>query len=128
MSDFLYINNLTFTYENTVEPLFDAISFQLQKGWTGVVGANGSGKSTLLKLLTRQLNPDSNWLSLPQFTHYCEQRTDKVPTELPSFLNSTDKRAFKIQSDLEIKQEWRRRWNDLSHGERKRLQTGSQKT
>jgi ATPase subunit of ABC transporter with duplicated ATPase domains len=122
--DFIYINNLSFTYDNTIEPLFDSISFQLQKGWTGVVGANGSGKTTLLKLLARQFIPDSYQPDLPQFTYYCEQRTDDVPAELPSLLNSTEKRAFKILADLEIKSEWGEIWNDLSHGERKRIQIG----
>jgi ATPase subunit of ABC transporter with duplicated ATPase domains len=124
MPDFIYINNLSFTYDNTIEPLFESVSFQLQKGWTGVVGANGSGKTTLLKLLTRKLIPDTLQPDLPHFSHYCEQRTDEVPTELPSLLKSTEKRAYKILADLEIRSEWGEMWNVLSHGERKRIQIG----
>jgi ATPase subunit of ABC transporter with duplicated ATPase domains len=124
MSDFLYIKNLSFTYENTVDPLFDSISFQLQKGWTGVVGANGSGKSTLLKLLTDQLMPDSKALNLPHGTYYCEQRTDDIPPGLIPFLESTEKSAYKLHNDLDIEMDWAINWNVLSHGERKRCQIG----
>ncbi len=125
MSDFVYINNLSFTYKNTIEPLFDAISFQLQKGWTGVVGANGSGKTTLLKLLTHNLVPDSTSINLPKSTYYCEQRTDDIPSGLPSFLELNDKEAHRIKIDLELKKEWALNWTHLSHGERKRCQIGT---
>jgi ATPase subunit of ABC transporter with duplicated ATPase domains len=124
MFDFLYIKNLSFTYENTVDSLFDSISFQLQKGWTGVVGANGSGKSTLLKLLTGQLMPDSKALNLPHITYYCEQRTDDIPSGLIPFLRSTEKSAYRIRVDLDIDEDWAKKWDDLSHGERKRCQIG----
>lgn len=125
MPDFIYINNLSFTYENTVEPLFKRISFQLQRGWTGVVGANGSGKTTLLKLLTGQLNPDSSSLNFPKLTYYCAQDTEDMPSDLISFLESTEKRSIKIQSDLLIEKNWAFNWNVLSHGERKRCQIGT---
>jgi ATPase subunit of ABC transporter with duplicated ATPase domains len=124
MSDFLYIKNLSFTYDNAVESLFNSISFQLQKGWTGVVGANGSGKTTLLKLLTGLLVPDNKLINLPRLTYYCEQRTDHIPSGLMPFLQSTEKNAFKIQSDLEIDKSLAMKWDVLSHGERKRSQIG----
>ncbi|MCK4819744.1 ABC-F family ATP-binding cassette domain-containing protein [bacterium] len=122
MPDFIYINNLSFTYDNSVEFLFDKLSFQLEKGWTGVVGASGSGKTTLLKLLTAQLIPDTGSLNLPRLTYYCEQRTDFIPSGLKDFLQSTENRAFKIRAALEIQEEWEKRWDVLSHGERKRCQ------
>ena len=125
MPEFIHINNLSFAYDNTIEPLFESLSFQLQSGWTGVVGANGSGKTTLLKLLTGQLEPDGSDLILLKSTYYCEQRTDDMPSGLIPFLESTDKRAFRIQSELEIKRNWTTKWPVLSHGERKRCQIGT---
>jgi ATPase subunit of ABC transporter with duplicated ATPase domains len=125
MPEFIYISDLTFTYENTVEPLFDSVTFHLQTGWTGIVGANGSGKTTLLKLLTGHLPTKELNNKLPTLTYYCEQRTDDSPDGLIDFLNSTEKSAFRIRSDLDIHYEWVSKWDLLSHGERKRCQLGT---
>jgi ATPase subunit of ABC transporter with duplicated ATPase domains len=122
MPDFIYIKNLSFTYDNTVDSLFNSVSFQLQRGWTGVVGANGSGKTTLLKLLTGLLSPDKGSINLPRLTYYCEQITDFVPSGLGDFLQSTENRMLKIRTALDIQEDWEKRWDVLSHGERKRCQ------
>jgi len=76
---FIYIPNLTFTYESAIEPLFNSISLQFEKGWTGVVGPNGSGKTTLLKIITGDLKPDSGTMTSSNSAIYCEQRPDEVP-------------------------------------------------
>ena len=125
MPEFIYINNLNYTFENSADPLFDSVTFHLQTGWTGVVGANGSGKTTLLKLLTGRLHTDKLKNILPPLTYYCEQRTDDPPDGLIDLLNSLEKSAFRIKSDLEIQDEWISKWNLLSHGERKRCQLGT---
>jgi macrolide transport system ATP-binding/permease protein len=119
MINFLYIDKLTFSYESAIEPLFDSISFQLQTGWTGVVGANGSGKTTLLKLVTGFLQPESGNFNVPNSAHYSEQRTDFMPTKLPNFLNSYDKNSFRLKHSLKIQDGWNNRCDTLSHGERK---------
>jgi len=125
MQDFIYTSNLTFLFENSTEPLFDSISFQIEKGWTGIAGANGSGKTTLLKLICRQLQPESGSINYKGRSIYCEQRTDYMPASFPDLLSSTDKDAVKIKSRLQIKDEWQFRWAALSHGERKRCQTAA---
>jgi len=122
MTDFLYVDKLTFSYESAIEPLFDSASFQLQTGWTGIVGANGSGKTTLLKLVTGILKPESGNLNVPNSTYYSEQRTDFMPREYSDFLNSFDKISFILKHSLKIQDEWKNCWNTLSHGERKRSQ------
>lgn len=122
MSQFLYIDNLTFTYENSIIPLFESVSCQMQTGWTGVVGANGSGKSTLLKLISGQLQPNSGQINFQGATLYCEQRTDFLPEAIEQLIYSTEKIAYKIKNALQIQNDWIERWNTLSHGERKRLQ------
>ena len=46
------INELTFTYEGSVEPVFENVSFHMDTAWRlGLIGRNGKGKTTLLKLL-----------------------------------------------------------------------------
>ena len=123
MSDyFINLHNVTFTYENAIDKLFDSLSLQFESGWTGIVGPNGSGKTTLLKLITGQLKPDSGTITAVRSTWYCEQRSDFLPVKFDEFINSFEKNAFRIKTLLEIKDEWATRWQTLSHGERKRCQ------
>ena len=124
MQQFLQIQQICFTYPGSVEPLFESVSFQLQRGWTGVVGANGSGKTTLLKLLTGRLVPDSGGTGTGCSAFYCEQRTDDVPQGLETFIDSPRKNARRLKKMLQIEDGWDRRWSTLSHGERKRCQIG----
>ncbi|WP_394550569.1 ABC-F family ATP-binding cassette domain-containing protein [Agromyces sp. MMS24-JH15] len=56
------------------EPLFDGVSFDLQRGdRVAVVGSNGSGKSTLLDVLTGVAEPDAGtvrWAKGARFVSY----------------------------------------------------------
>lgn len=46
------VENLTFSYDGCVTPVFDNVSFSFDTNWkTGSIGRNGIGKSTLFKLL-----------------------------------------------------------------------------
>src|ERR1700689_1084930 len=40
------------------------VSFQIEPGLTGLVGANGAGKSTLIQIITGQLKPSSGTLTV----------------------------------------------------------------
>ncbi len=56
--EILKIENLTFTYPNTLSPTISDVSFSINEGEFAVLcGATGSGKSTLLRLLKRELAP-----------------------------------------------------------------------
>jgi len=122
MSDFINISNLSFSYPSSSETLFDSVSFQLHKGWTGIVGSNGSGKSTLLKLICGLINSHSGSILFSGSSYYCEQPTENIPERFNGFLNSFEKSSFRLKEVLQIKDEWIHRWNTLSHGERKRCQ------
>lgn len=125
MQDFIYIDKLSFTYTNCSESLFNSLSFQLQPGWTGIVGPNGSGKTTLLKLLTNLLQPVSGFINFNGIRYYCEQRTDFIPSQFKAFIQSHNKEAFRLKNNLQIQDEWISSWDHLSHGERKRCQIAS---
>jgi len=122
MKDFGYIDHLHFTYPNSAVPLFENITFQLNQGWTALVGPNGSGKTTLLKLICGILHPDSGTIIISGPRYYAEQRTDSKPPESIDFLHSNRKMAFRLKSSLKIGDDWLEKWDLLSHGERKRCQ------
>ncbi|MDI9597189.1 MAG: ATP-binding cassette domain-containing protein, partial [Atribacterota bacterium] len=46
------ISNLTFVYDNSIEPIFQDVSLQIDTSWKlGLIGRNGRGKTTFLKIL-----------------------------------------------------------------------------
>ena len=46
------VNDLSFSYENSFDPIFDHVSFAIDTSWKlGFIGRNGKGKTTFLNLL-----------------------------------------------------------------------------
>ena len=44
------IENLTFSYPGSYDPVFEQINFQIDTDWKlGLIGRNGRGKTTFLK-------------------------------------------------------------------------------
>ncbi|MCP4403533.1 MAG: ABC-F family ATP-binding cassette domain-containing protein [bacterium] len=119
---FVQFHTVGFCYESAPEPLFDEVSFHLDRGWSAVVGVNGSGKSTLLKLATGLLEADEGRIHAPQRRLYCPQRTDDMPQDFIHLLAEQSKSAGILKSTLSIQTDWGARWISLSHGERKRVQ------
>ena len=119
---FLKFEQVNFTYETAVEPLFQDISVHLPSGWTGIVGANGAGKTTFLKLATGLLTPDKGMVQTPANSVYCPQRTDDQPENFALLLRAASKAAALIRGQFGLQADWLDRWTTLSHGERKRAQ------
>lgn len=115
-------DGVTFTYDSMHTPLFRELDFAFGQGWTGVVGANGSGKTTLLKLATGALQPNKGTVTPVPRTLHCPQRTDRSPQGLQRLLDSSDPASFELAGRLGVDEDWLRRWDTLSHGERKRAQ------
>ena len=123
MSDLsLLFQNLSFTYDRATQAIINNLSVHFTPGWTGIVGANGVGKSTILKLATGDLEPIQGRVIIPEFTIYCQQRTDNAPAQLVDLISSMDGEGFGIKGRLGVEDDWVERWTTLSHGERKRAQ------
>ena len=118
----LQIKNLCYKYPNSSAAIFENIDLEFNQGWTALVGSNGSGKSTLLKLISKELYSEETVIKGNDLVYYCHQSTEYPPENLNEFLTTYTSKAFKIRDLLEIEDSWIDRWNDLSHGERKRLQ------
>jgi macrolide transport system ATP-binding/permease protein len=121
-NEYIRFNNVSFTYDTMTSPLIDELSFDLTKGWTGIIGANGAGKTTILKLATGDLSPQKGSVKGSKNAVYCRQRTDETPLLLNELVLSTDSDACRVRGQLNVNIDWPDRWKTLSHGERKRAQ------
>jgi ATPase subunit of ABC transporter with duplicated ATPase domains len=82
MSDSAIVcSNLCFSWPGET-PLFEALSFTVGDGRTGLVAPNGAGKSTLLKLIAGEYRPSSGSVTidgalgyLPQTLPFAAERT-----------------------------------------------------
>ncbi len=118
----LTIKNLHFKYKNSVTPIFENLNIEFEKGWSCIVGSNGSGKSTLLKLISKEIKSENGTIKGNDLTYYCTQSTEYPPKNFEDFMLTFNSKSFKIRDILNIKDLWLYQWDNLSHGERKRVQ------
>ena len=67
----IQINNLSFTYEGSFDPVFEHVSFQIDTDWKlGFIGRNGKGKTTFLRLLMGEYEYTGSILSSVEFEYF----------------------------------------------------------
>ena len=67
----IQINNLSFTYEGSFDPVFEQVSFQIDTDWKlGFIGRNGKGKTTFLKLLMGRYEYTGSITSSVEFEYF----------------------------------------------------------
>ncbi|MBN2445259.1 MAG: ABC-F family ATP-binding cassette domain-containing protein [Phycisphaerae bacterium] len=118
----LELIDITFLYDTSTAPVFEGLCVRFPRGWTGIIGANGSGKTTLLRLVCGELAAARGRLISPDRVVYCQQRTDDPPADFEMFARADDHAACMLHGQLSIDADWPKRWETLSHGERKRAQ------
>ena len=67
----LKADRLTKQYDNKIA--VDRLSFSLEKGVTGLLGANGAGKTTLMRMLSGLLTPTSGEISYDEISVKSEE-------------------------------------------------------
>ena len=74
----IQVKNLSFTYEDSFDPVFENVSFQIDTDWKlGFIGRNGKGKTTFLKLLTGEYEYSGSILSSVDFEYFPYQLENK---------------------------------------------------
>ena len=72
------VENLTFSYPEGAEDVFENVSFQIDTDWKlGLIGRNGRGKTTLLKLLMGQYEYRGKIISSVTFDYFPYEVPDK---------------------------------------------------
>ncbi len=67
----IQVNNLTFAYDGSYEPIFQNASFQIDTNWRlGFTGRNGRGKTTFLNLLLGKYEYQGNISSSVAFSYF----------------------------------------------------------
>jgi ATPase subunit of ABC transporter with duplicated ATPase domains len=123
----LRVARLSFAHDEAF-PLFSDVSFELEAGWTGVVGRTGAGKSTLLHLLAGGIAPDAGDVRFePRNVRcvYCPQSVSVRGEDVSALAAREDGKARKLRAVLRLRQGDVDRWSTLSPGERKRWQIGA---
>ena len=118
----LNLNNISYTYQQSVEPVLAGVSATFPEGWTGIVGDNGAGKTTLARVACGLLSPDTGSVTPALVATYCAQDASAPPEALEDFALAYDGRAMRLRRDLDIDDDWFWRYETLSGGQQKRLQ------
>ena len=65
------VNDLTFTYEGSVDPVFENVTFHIDTDWRlGLIGRNGKGKTTLLNLFMGRYEYRGSILASRKFDYF----------------------------------------------------------
>ena len=118
----LALSRVSYTHPAAQDPILNNVTIAFPQGWTGLLGDNGCGKSTLARLACGLIVPDSGTVSNGLFAVYCPQEADEAPHALADFALDFGREARSLRKRLSLTDDMPWRWDELSFGERKKLQ------
>lgn len=118
----LALTRVTYTHPAAQDPILNNVTIAFPQGWTGLLGDNGCGKSTLARLACGLIAPDAGTVSNSLFAVYCPQEADEAPHALADFALDFGREARGLRTQLNLTDDMPWRWDELSFGERKKLQ------
>lgn len=125
----LYVKDLTFSYENSIDTVFENVNFHVDTSWRlGLIGRNGKGKTTLLKLFMDKYEYTGNIISHTMFDYFPYEVSGsdlQIPAEELARKWKPDAELWQILVQLNLirldPECLFRPFGTLSHGERTRV-------
>ena len=121
------IENLTFSYPSSYDPIFEQVNFQLDTNWKlGFVGRNGRGKTTLLNLLMGKYEYSGKISSTVTFDYFPypvsdkERMTEEILQEICPLAEDWERMRELSYLDVDPEGLWRP-FETLSNGEQTKV-------
>lgn len=121
------IENLTFSYPSSYDPIFEQVNFQLDTNWKlGFVGRNGRGKTTLLNLLMGKYEYSGKISSTVTFDYFPypvsdkERITEEILQEICPLAEDWERMRELSYLDVDPEVLWRP-FETLSNGEQTKV-------
>ena len=118
----LMLSGVTYAYPAALEPVIDNVTITFPEGWTALLGDNGCGKTTLAKIACGLIEPDAGSLTRDLVCAYVAQDADEPPAALADFALDYGREARELRKAFRIEDDMPWRFDELSFGERKKLQ------
>ncbi len=116
------LSDVSYTYPCATTPIINSLSAVFPEGWSGLLGDNGCGKTTLADIIAGKLKPDVGAVTQGLFVCICDQGVENKPDELVEFSLDYGRQAKQLRRVLRIEDDMAWRFDELSFGERKKLQ------
>lgn len=118
----LVLSGVCYAYPAAREAVLDNVTITFPTGWTALLGDNGCGKTTLAKIACGLIEPDAGSVTHDLVCAYVAQDADKPPEGLADFALDYDREARRLREAFRIEDDMPWRFDELSFGERKKLQ------
>lgn len=122
MSMQLVLSGVRYAYPAAREAVLDNVTITFPTGWTALLGDNGCGKTTLAKIACGLIEPDAGSVTRGLVCAYVAQDADEPPEGLVDFALDYGRAARELRKAFRIEDDMPWRFDELSFGERKKLQ------
>lgn len=118
----LMLSGVRYAYPSAREAVLDNVTITFPVGWTALLGDNGCGKTSLARMACGLLVPDAGSVTRGLVCAYVAQDADEPPEGLTDFALDYGRDARELREAFRIEDDMPWRFDELSFGERKKLQ------